>query len=61
LVDTPKTITGISKEVLEDKATTSVRELAHQTPGVTLGFAEGGNAFGDSLYIRGYPGLQRAR
>jgi catecholate siderophore receptor len=54
LADTPKTITAISKEVLEDKATTSVRELARQTPGVTLGFAEGGNAFGDSLYIRGF-------
>ncbi len=54
LADTPKTITAISKEVLEDKATTSVRELARQTPGVTLGFAEGGNAFGNSLYIRGF-------
>ena len=54
LADTPKTITAISKQVLEDKATTSVRELARQTPGVTLGFAEGGNAFGDSLYIRGF-------
>ena len=54
LADTPKTITAISKQVLEDKAATSVRELARQTPGVTLGFAEGGNAFGDSLYIRGF-------
>src|SRR5262245_23406358 len=54
LANTPKTITAISKEVLEDKATTTVRELARQTPGVTLGFAEGGNAFGDSLYIRGF-------
>jgi len=54
LADTPKTITAISKEVLEDKAVTSVRELARQTPGVTIGFAEGGNAFGDSIYIRGF-------
>ena len=54
LADTPKTITAVSKEVLEDKAVTSVRELARQTPGVVLGFAEGGNAFGDSLYIRGF-------
>ena len=53
LAETPKTITAISKEVIDDKAATSVRELARQTPGVTLGFAEGGNAFGDSLYIRG--------
>jgi catecholate siderophore receptor len=54
LADTPKTITAISKEVLDDKAATSVRELARQTPGVTIGFAEGGNAFGDSIYIRGF-------
>ena len=54
LADTPKTITAVSKQVLEDKAVTSVRELARQTPGVVLGFAEGGNAFGDSLYIRGF-------
>ena len=54
LADTPKTITAISKEVLEDKAVTSVRELARQTPGVTIGFAEGGNAFGNSIYIRGF-------
>src|SRR5262245_18863945 len=54
LADTPKTVTAIAKEVLADKALTSVRELARQTPGVTLGFAEGGNAFGDSLYIRGF-------
>ena len=54
LADTPKTITAISKKVMDNKALTSVREVARQTPGVTLGFAEGGNAFGDSLYIRGF-------
>jgi catecholate siderophore receptor len=54
LANAPKSITAISKEVLEDKAVTSVRELARQTPGVTIGFAEGGNAFGDSIYIRGF-------
>jgi catecholate siderophore receptor len=54
LADTPRSITAVSKEVLEDKAVTSIRELARQTPGVVLGFAEGGNAFGDSIYIRGF-------
>jgi catecholate siderophore receptor len=54
LANTPKTVTVIPKEVIEDKAATSVRELARQTPGVTLGFAEGGNAFGDRIYIRGF-------
>lgn len=54
LVDTPRTVTTISKEVLEDKQATSVRELARTTPGVTLGTGEGGNAFGDVLFIRGF-------
>jgi catecholate siderophore receptor len=54
LLNTPKSVTVIPKEVLEDKAATSVREVARQTPGVTLGFAEGGNAFGDRIYIRGF-------
>jgi catecholate siderophore receptor len=54
LVNTPKTITAIPKEVIEDKGATSLRDLARQTPGVTIGFAEGGSAFGDSVYIRGF-------
>jgi catecholate siderophore receptor len=54
LLDTPKTVTTIPKEVIEDKAATSIRELARQTPGVTLGFGEGGNAFGDRIFIRGF-------
>lgn len=54
LVNTPRTVTAIPKEVIEDKAATSIRELARQTPGVTLGFGEGGNAFGDRIYIRGF-------
>jgi catecholate siderophore receptor len=54
LVNTPKTITAVPKEVLQDTATTTIRELAREIPGVTLGFAEGGNAFGDRIYIRGF-------
>lgn len=54
LVDTPKTVTTISKEVLEDTNTTSIRQLARSTPGITLGYGEGGSVFGDNLYIRGF-------
>lgn len=54
LVNTPKTITTIPKEVIQDTAATSLRDVARQTPGVVLGFAEGGNAFGDNVYIRGF-------
>lgn len=54
VLDTPRTVTTVTKEVLEDTQTTSVRELARATPGVTLGYGEGGSVFGDNLYIRGF-------
>jgi len=52
--DTPKSITIIPKEVIEDVGATTFRELARTTPGVTLGTGEGGNAFGDRIFIRGF-------
>jgi len=54
LIDTPRTVTAVTQEVLRDKNATSVRELARTTPGITLGTGEGGNAFGDVLFIRGF-------
>ena len=54
LLNTPKTITVLSKEVLEDKNITSLREVGRSTAGVTLGSGEGGNAFGDRFFIRGF-------
>jgi catecholate siderophore receptor len=54
LLNTPKTITVLSKEVLEDKNATTLREIGRSTAGVTLGSGEGGNAFGDRFFIRGF-------
>lgn len=54
LRDTPKSIVVIPKEVIEDVGATSFREVARATPGVTLGTGEGGNAFGDRIFIRGF-------
>src|SRR6186713_2476173 len=54
LLNTPKTITVLSKEVLDDKNATSLREVGRSTAGVTLGSGEGGNAFGDRFFIRGF-------
>ncbi|WP_445432969.1 TonB-dependent receptor [Bradyrhizobium betae] len=54
LLNTPKSITVLSKEVLEDKNATSLREVGRSTAGVTLGSGEGGNAFGDRFFIRGF-------
>ena len=54
IVNTPKTITVLTKELLEDKQATSIKEVARTTAGVTLGTGEGGNAFGDRFFIRGF-------
>ncbi len=54
LVDTPRSVTVLSKEVLEDKGATSLKQAILSTAGVTLGTGEGGNAFGDRFFIRGF-------
>lgn len=54
LRDTPRTITAIPKEVLRDTGATSLRDVARATSGVTLATGEGGNAFGDRVFIRGF-------
>src|SRR5581483_2945808 len=54
LVDTPRSVTVLSKEVLEDKNATSLKTAILSTAGVTLGTGEGGNAFGDRFFIRGF-------
>src|SRR6202453_2634568 len=54
LLNTPKTVTVLSKEVLEDENTTSLKRAVLNTAGVTLGTGEGGNAFGDRFFVRGF-------
>jgi catecholate siderophore receptor len=54
ILNTPKSITVLTKELLEDKGATSLKEVARTTPGITLGTGEGGNAFGDRFFIRGF-------
>ena len=54
ILDTPKTITVVTREVIEDKNATSFRDILRTTAGVTLGSGEGGNAFGDRFFIRGF-------
>ena len=54
IVNTPKSITVLTRELLEDKDATSLKEVARTTAGVTLGTGEGGNAFGDRFFIRGF-------
>lgn len=54
VLNTPRTVTVLTKEVLDDKKATTLREIGRTTAGVTLGSGEGGNAFGDRFFIRGF-------
>jgi catecholate siderophore receptor len=54
ILNTPKTITVIGKEVLADENATSLKQAVLNTAGVTLGTGEGGNAFGDRFFVRGF-------
>lgn len=54
ILNTPKSVTVLTREVLEDKNATSLKSAILSTAGVTLGTGEGGNAFGDRFFIRGF-------
>ncbi|WP_426166670.1 TonB-dependent receptor [Sandarakinorhabdus sp. DWP1-3-1] len=54
LADTPKSITVIPQQVIQDLGAQSFRDLVRTQPGITLGTGEGGNAFGDRIFIRGF-------
>ena len=54
IANTPKSITVLTKEVLEDQKATTLKQALLNTAGVTLGTGEGGNAFGDRFFIRGF-------
>src|ERR1700722_3894188 len=54
LLNTPKTVTVLTKDIIEDKKATTLKQAILRTPGVTLGTGEGGNAFGDRFFIRGF-------
>ena len=54
IANTPRVITVLPKEVLADKGATTLREIGRSTAGITLGTGEGGNAFGDRFFIRGF-------
>ncbi|HEX2271428.1 MAG TPA: TonB-dependent siderophore receptor [Pyrinomonadaceae bacterium] len=54
LLDTPQTITVISKEVMEEQGATTLRDVLRNVPGLTITAGEGGNPAGDNLTLRGF-------
>ncbi|MFZ9682431.1 MAG: TonB-dependent receptor [Cephaloticoccus sp.] len=54
LVDTPQTITVIPKEVFDQQAVTTLRNILRNSPGITFQAGEGGTPAGDQMTIRGF-------
>lgn len=54
LVDTPKSVTVIPQEIIEQRNATSLDEVLRTTPGITLGAGEGGVPSADRPNIRGF-------
>ena len=55
LVDTPQTMSVISKELLQDQGATSLVDALRNTPGITMQLGENGNtAAGDTFQLRGF-------
>jgi catecholate siderophore receptor len=54
LLDTPQTITVISKEVIQEQGATTLRDVLRNVPGLTITAGEGGNPAGDNLTLRGF-------
>src|SRR4029077_14824083 len=54
LLNTPRSVTVLTKDILADQNSTTLKSAVLNTAGVTLGTGEGGNAFGDRFFIRGF-------
>ncbi|WP_395651089.1 TonB-dependent receptor [Brevundimonas sp.] len=53
LVDTPRSVTVISQQVIEQIGATSLQDLLRTSPGITFGAGEGGQPLADRPFIRG--------
>ena len=54
LLDTPKTVMVVPREIIEERGASSLTDILRTAPGVTLGSGEGGTPVGDRPFIRGY-------
>ena len=54
LLDTPRSVTVVPKQVIKDTAAVSLQDALRTVPGITFGAGEGGNPTGDRPFIRGF-------
>ncbi len=53
LINTPRSVTVVTEEVLEDRSATTLAEALRNVPGITLAMGEGGQPLADRPFIRG--------
>lgn len=53
LLDTPQTITVISKQSIQQQNLLTLRDVLQTVPGITFGAGEGGFGYGDRIILRG--------
>lgn len=53
LLDTPRSVTVVTEDVLRDTAATSLQDALRNVPGITFGAGEGGQPIADRPIIRG--------
>ncbi|RAK57688.1 TonB-dependent receptor [Phenylobacterium deserti] len=53
LLDTPRSVTVIPQEVIQQTAATSLQDILRTSPGITFGAGEGGQPLADRPFIRG--------
>ncbi len=54
LLDTPQTITVVSKQTMDQQGLIGLRDILSTLPGITFGAGEGGGGYGDSINLRGF-------
>lgn len=55
LLDTPRTVTTVTRKLMDDQGVTKVADALRNVPGISLAAGEGGNQ-GDNITIRGFSG-----
>lgn len=53
LVDTPRAVTIIPQQIIEQTGATSLQDILRTSPGITFGAGEGGQPLADRPFIRG--------
>ena len=53
VVDTPRAVTVIPQQIIEQPGATSLQDLLRTSPGITFGAGEGGQPLADRPFIRG--------